>query len=1163
MSFRLKTILGVALIEGALLLLLVWSSLQYVTASSGNELVLRASTIAESMGQLSADAILASDLARLDSVARQALESPDMVYVRFRRGNLTLAEAGPEDVLRRPFQSDADFSSVDDGILDVAFDMREGGFDVGRVELGLSVDRATLLINQARRYLSGIALGEMVLVALFSLLLGTYLTRGLDGLARAARAISQGDREARVEIKGKDELAETGRAFNDMSSRLAAAQRSMQRSVEESRALAVQLAEREMRLSTILNTAVDGFITIDERGHIDDLNAAAARLFGYAKAELVGQNVSCLMPEPDRSLHDGYISRYLESGEHKVIGHGRRVQGLRKDGSLFPMDLSVSEMSLEGRTLFVGLVRDLTEQLATELAARRNEIMRAAIVDANLDGLITVDRDDRVVEFSAVAEEMFGYSREDVIGHLMADLIIPPEMREMHRRGMQHYFETGEGPVLGSRIEVEAMRAGGGRFPVELAVQPIWIGEEAYFTAFVRDISERKAEEQALLEAKQKAEVASEAKSRFLAHMSHEIRSPLNAVLGSLELLLEGGLDERQGLYAQTAESSGKLLLGLINEILDFSKIEAGQMKLENNDFSLRQMVDEATHLVSQRAREKGLYLVAIVHPAVPDILTGDQPRMRQVLGNLLDNAVKFTAEGAVVLYVEPVQAGQQGALLRFTVEDSGIGIAPQAQAGLFDEFQQVDNSDATAYGGTGLGLAVCRGLVGLMGGAIGLNSKPGKGSSFWVEVPFAATPGSVPEVPPRDGMCSLIAVGLPPLLERILARFCAWNDCQLAIAAHPSDPVVLNAREGDVLLIGETLDSSAMATLLETTRQRGVSRCLLLVPGERERGDQAAVSGLCDSLIASPLNTQSLNAIIDPGQADTPSSTNREPVSAAAQQVGAGHRLLLAEDSPANQIVARAMLEGAGFAVDIANNGAQAIAAFEANRYHAILMDLRMPEVDGLQATEVIRALPGGQDVLIIALTANAMQEDVSRCLAAGMDDFIPKPVEKKRLLDTLDRHLAGTPSVDAGPDRPADRGDDQAPGLPLLDEQVIEQLSADVTPAAVPDMLRMFLKEVVQRADKVNEVLQGSAGLAVLEDEAHTLKSCAGTFGATRLQDLARDVEAACREGRTDSALSLGAGIDDVLHKTLNAYRERFDYLASSSDDANQITGQGKSDG
>ncbi|MDX1697768.1 MAG: PAS domain S-box protein, partial [Thiohalobacterales bacterium] len=815
MSFRLKTIIGIALIEGVLLLILVLSGIAYLTESSEEELALRARVTAESMANLTRDAVLSTDLARLDSVARRTLESPDIVYVRIMDSERVLAEAGSRNILERPFAADVRLDDIDDGVFDAGVDIVEGDYAFGRVELGLSVDRVTGLIAAARRHLSGIAVIEMMLVALFSFILGSYLTRGLERLAHAARAITDGELGTQVSVRGDDELAQTGDAFNSMSLRLAESQQSMERSIDESKALARRLAEEELRLSTILDTAVDGFVTIDEHGIIDSVNPAAARLFGYQADELAGKNVSCLMPEPYRGEHDGYLQRYLDTGEARVIGTGRRVTGQRRDGSTFPMDLAISEMQLGERRLFVGLVRDLTEKERVESAARRSEAMRTAVVDANLDGLVTIDAGDHIVEFSPVSENIFGYRREDVMGKRLAELIVPPEMRDMHASGMRKYLETGKGEMIGNRTEVPALRADGERFPAELTVQPIEVDGEIFFTAMIRDISDRKAQEAALVDAKHKAEIASEAKSRFLAHMSHEIRSPMNAVLGSLDLLLDDELSGNQRLYARTAQSSGKVLLSLINDILDFSKIEAGQLRLSETDFDVHELVGEAMDLIAFRARDKALPVIASVAPGVDRWLRGDMSRLRQILVNLLDNALKFTRRGGVVLRVERRGIRADGMDLRFMVEDTGIGIPRESQEILFEEFRQVDSSDTTQHGGTGLGLSICKALIGLMGGEIGVDSLPGRGSRFWFDVPLQAASQGQESRPERQlELRAGLAIGFDPLITDALAGICGAAGCSLEAADRLTEDVGQQMTGIEVVLVDGRLPEVELDTV-------------------------------------------------------------------------------------------------------------------------------------------------------------------------------------------------------------------------------------------------------------------------------------------------------------------------------------------------------------
>jgi PAS domain S-box-containing protein len=800
--------------------------------------------------------------------------------------------------------------------------------------------------------------------------------------------------------------------------------------------------------------------------------------------------------------------------------------------------------------MFVGLVRDMTEQLQVEAAARKSEAMRAAIIDANLDALVTIDAEDRIIEFSPVAEEMFGHRRETVIGQNMAELLIPPQMREMHHSGMQKYLATGEGPVIGNRIEVPALRANGETFPVELTVQPIDVDGEKFFSALLRDISERKAEEQALLDAKRCAEAASEAKSRFLAHMSHEIRSPLNAVLGSLGLLQDHGLSKDQQLYAKTAEASGRILLSLINDILDFSKIEAGQVALENSEFAVRDLVEETMDLVAFKARDKGLYVAAQVDMGVAARVRGDATRLRQILSNLLDNALKFTDSGAVILTVEQRAAGPEGSGLRFAVEDSGIGIPAEAQASLFDEFQQVDSSDSTRHGGSGLGLSICQGLAELMGGTIGLHSEPGSGSRFWVDIPLAPaqqTTAPVGQTEIRPPLRAL-AVGFDTQLAAVLHEMCAGAGCDLACANDAQQATLMLHTGVQTLLVDSQLAAHDLDAMADQARGLGMQRVLLLAPAATPQIMQRVTNGQYDDLVLSPLVmrrlAESLRASPD---ADRAPGVDPEPAGAAQAAASLAGRILLAEDSVANQLVATAILRRQGYTVDVASHGREAVDMFAAGGHDLILMDLRMPEMDGLEATAAIRALPGGANIPIIAMTANALQQDVDRCLAAGMDDFVPKPVDKARLLETLARHLTGVWAEAGPPGGDVRQVTGATPDLddPLIDESVIRQLGEDVSEGAVPSMLEMFLSETIARTENLLKALDDSA-TDVLEDEAHTLKSCAGTFGAARLQALARDIEAACREGNRQAAENLGKGMGELLQQTLAAYRERFDFLA-----------------
>ena len=1137
MCFRIKTILGVAIIEGILLVLLVWSSMDYLTRSNQDELIKHAVTTAKLFAAMAKNPVLATDLATLDTVVREMLSSPGVVYVRVFDTERALTEGGEAQALARPFQRDLRFEQSEDGIFDISAEINEGDYVFGRVELGLSVASLNTMVQDARNRLLSIAAIEMVLVAVFSFFLGTYLTRSMSRLTEASEAIANGELGVQVEVDKCAEFKATAEAFNSMSSRLQASHHEMLSSLAQSRALTEKLSQSEQRLTTTLETAVDGFITIDQQGVIQSVNRAGERTFGYEQGELIGNNIACLMPAPYQKEHDGYLKNYLSTGDAKVMGIGREVVGLRKDGSEFPIDLSVSKMRIGDDIMFVGLVRDISERKRMEQQVHRNEAVNNAIVKASLDSLITIDRDGLIVEFSPVAERTFGYTRQEVLGRAIADVIIPPTLRMKHVEGLKRYLATGKGPVLRQRIEVTALRRSGEEFPVELAVSPIEVAGEVLFTAFIRDISEQKAAELQLLDAKRQAEVASEAKSRFLAHMSHEIRSPLNAVLGSVGLLMETPLDDKQHLYAHTAENSGKALLGLINDVLDFSKIEAGQLQLDHIKFNLRDLVAGVGEAVAYRAHDKGaLEIVSTLGCGIPAQLMGDPGRLRQILLNFMDNAVKFTERGAVVLRVSAIDRESEQPRLLFEVEDTGIGIGEAAQQRLFSEFSQVDNSDSTRYGGTGLGLAICRQLVELMGGRIGLDSEPGRGSRFWFDVPIEIADAELGEAVAESFDRRVLIVGFSPLTREALRDQWRVLGCavEVAVSGQQGLDSVRQRRDQpfDNILVDGNLADIEMELLVQRMRGEGNSQLILVANATPLEGDRQAEQWGFDRVIFRPLH---LDALLT-GMREPCRDAQGQPCAVdESVMAGAGLTLLLAEDSPANQMVATALLRGAGYQVDVANNGREAVDAARRGGYDLILMDMRMPEMDGIEATEIIRAQAVGGDIPILAMSANALQSDIDRCLAAGMNDYVTKPVNKENLLKAIHRNLRERPQETT---KASDVMLDNS--LPLMAEEALDRLAADTSPEQVPAMVAIFLEEAQMRIDHIREGMRELA-LDQLREETHVLKSLAGTFGATRTQTVARDLEQACRDAQPEQVRLLGTALLSVFDETVAVYQAR----------------------
>ena len=382
-------------------------------------------------------------------------------------------------------------------------------------------------------------------------------------------------------------------------------------------------------------------------------------------------------------------------------------------------------------TTLAGQVGQFLERERAEAALAASERETRQILTAAHDAFVAMDSDGAITDWNPQAEAIFGWSRERALGRELADTLIPASYREAHRRGLEHFLATGEGPVLGRVIELTAVHRDGREFPVELTISPIKIDAGYSFNAFVRDISERRRAEVELAVARDQALEASRLKSDFLATMSHEIRTPMNGVIGLTGLLLDTELEPKQREYAEGVRRSGEALLAIINDILDFSKIEAGRLEVEVIDFDLRTVVEEVGDLLAEPAHAKGLELVTLLPPEIPTAVQGDPGRLRQILTNLVGNAVRFTDSGEVVVRADVADVDGAEALVRFEVADTGIGIDPAAQAAIFEPFSQADSSTTRRYGGTGLGLAISKQLVERMGGRLAVESEPGRGSRF------------------------------------------------------------------------------------------------------------------------------------------------------------------------------------------------------------------------------------------------------------------------------------------------------------------------------------------------------------------------------------------------------------------------------------------------
>jgi PAS domain S-box-containing protein len=691
------------------------------------------------------------------------------------------------------------------------------------------------------------------------------------------------------------------------------------------------LRASEQRLSTMLAYSPDAITLLDvDTLRFVEVNEQAARLYRRDRESLLRIGPVELSPEfqPDGRL-SGVAAR--EKVEEALDGGVPVFEWLHVDpeGRLFPCEVRLVRLPDATRRLVRGSVIDISDRKRAEAARHESEARMRGILDASMDCIISIDADGCIIEFNPASERTFGYRRDEVIGRELAGLIVPPQLRGAHRRGLVRYLATGEGPLLGRRIEVSALRSDGAEFPVEISVTPI-LGAAKLVTATVRDITERKRAQAELNCAKEAAETANRAKSEFLANMSHELRTPLNSVLGYAQLLRrDSGLNERQSKALTIIEQSGEHLLGLIDEILDMAKIEAGTLEVTMDNFDLHRLLESIAGMMKSRAQAKDLAFTTAQWSDIPHMVRADERRLRQVLTNLLENAIKYTQRGGVAL-----KTGLIGRRVCFLVEDTGIGIRPEHLSEIFDVFHQV-RDPATVVDGTGLGLAISKRLVHLMGGELQVASTPREGSRFWFELELA--PGEAPAATAANHLVTGIA-------------------------------------------------------------------------GERRR-------------------------------------------------------VLVVDDEPDGRSLLRDLLEPIGFEVHEAEDGEVALSEAARLKPDAIVMDIRMPRLDGLAATTRIRAMPGLADTVIFAISASAFEHNRARCIESGADEFIPKPFRQEKLVELLCAHLDLT-VLRAGSDEAARE---------TLDEALVAPPPAD---------LQRFL-DLASRGD-VRQLMNEANGLAA-RDRIH----------------------------------------------------------------------------
>jgi len=795
----------------------------------------------------------------------------------------------------------------------------------------------------------------------------------------------------------------------------------------------------------------------------------------------------------------------------------------------------------DGTVHFTGVIRDVTRLKLTE---DRVELFRTIVVQS-MDAIIVVENDGPKVNGTIIyANPAF----ERLSGIPLTELVDRPVAVLQNFQRSTRVFNRIRGIVdAGGKesLEYEVHHRDGHSIWVEGHFVIIQVFEDqSYRVAYLlRDIRDRRQAQIELLAAKEAAEAASVAKGEFLANMSHEIRTPMNGVLGMNGLMLETELTDEQRKYAEAVQESGEALLTVINDILDISKLDAGKVEIETIEFDLAEIVESAVTLLASKASASGIDLGVFIDPALGSTFRGDPVRIRQILFNLVGNGIKFTEKGGVSVEVShaPQQEGAKGfAWVRFEVQDSGIGMAEDTRIHLFEKFTQADNSITRRYGGTGLGLAICKQLVELMGGTIDVESRPGFGSKFWFELPLeTAAPhrANWDSLPAQlKGVRALAVDDIEMNLEIISRQLKAFG-MEVVCCRDGFDALAEAERAWhrghphDIIFIDQMMPGIAGETLAQRIRAipQLAETKLVLISSAGRHGHSDGARKTLDAILDKPIRQRDLLSCLarlydSPADSAARSAQGHPPAkSAELRPAAAVLRVLLAEDNKINQRFALALLGRQGHIVDVAENGIQAVDAVRRADYDVVLMDIQMPELDGVQATARIRSLPAPKcDVPIIALTAHALSGAKEQYLAAGMNAYLSKPIDPQVLLAKLDEVCHGV--VHAAPAEVGVVADAQQTLRALLvrsgiDESSIVTLESVMSGDEVAELIRMYL---IEAQNLISRMLR-STDLSMVAKDAHVLISTAGNVGATKVGDIARSVEVACKGADNDAVHAL----------------------------------------
>jgi len=901
-------------------------------------------------------------------------------------------------------------------------------------------------------------------------------------------------------------------------------------------------------LTRLLTIADDAVIVTDAQHRIVLFNEGAMRVFGYGLDQVLGEPLAMLLPEPVREAHVGHLRAFAQSPmAARRMGDRRDIHGRRADGSLFDAEASISHVELDGQMYFTAILRDVSaSRQATRSLARSEARFRELATTAPV-GIFQTDSRGQFLYVNERWCAMAGMNLVEAAGGGWLRAVHPAD--RAHVQQAWHASVEAQKPF---ELEYRFLRPDGDETWVMGRAVHSRDADGAILGSLgtVTDVTESHHQALALERAKSEAETAARAKSLFLANMSHEIRTPLNAVIGMTTLLLDTTMSADQRDFARTIRASGENLLEIINDILDYSKADVGKLEIEQQAFDLRRCVEDSLDLVAPRALEKRLNLAYLIEDGTPEALVGDVTRIRQILVNLLSNAVKFTHQGEVFVSVDSEPQDLDTHLIRFSVQDSGIGIAPEHLPRLFQSFSQVDASTTRKYGGTGLGLAISKRLAELMGGTVSVQSEPGQGSLFQVTVLVGV---GRREIPPDFLQRNAPALAGKRLLivddnltnRRILTRMALlWGmlPSTLPSALEALDRIHHGERFDIAVLDMSMPGIDGLELAAGIRRQLSAAELpivLLTSLGQRQAMQEAHGADLA-AYLSKPIKASqlfsTLQSVVMGHRAEPPPPSMPEATMPMPLE-GLQLRVLVAEDNAVNQRVAVRLLQRLGYRADVAANGLEVLDAVERLDYDVVLMDIQMPEMDGLQAARWIVQRRGlGGLPRIVAMTANAMPGDREAYIAAGMDGYVAKPIDLEELSAAMSgvalRAQWGHPEVD---------------GNDVLDVSRLDHLSTmqdDSQPSLVREVIDMFLSDAPGHLRALVDATQ-AADVRRLARTAHRFLSATQNIGAHNMSGMCMEIELLCRDGDVKGVSRVLAALSrehDRVSEALQAERLRF---------------------